>query len=70
MVIYSIIKHLDLYRRIEFLRSGIESFQTRIKVELKSYESRLCSDGTVISPAIHLEMSYYIKHRAPPLSNE
>ncbi len=67
MITYSIIKQIKLKQIIEQLCSGTESLQTRIKVELKSYKSRLCLDGSISLPANRPEMSYHIKHRAPPL---
>lgn len=68
MITYSIIKQLEINQKIENLSYVTDSLQTRIKVELKSYKSRLCLDGSISLPANRPEISYHIKHRAPPLT--
>lgn len=68
MISYSIVKQIKLKQIIEQLCPGTKSLQTRIKVELKSYKSRLCIDGSITLPANRPEISYHIKHRAPPLT--
>lgn len=67
MVTYSIIKQLKINQAKEPIKYDTKSLQTRIKVGLKSYESRLCLDGSISFPANRPELSYHIKHRAPPL---